>query len=41
MSEVKPKKYGFAGKNIVCADCGKYFSEQEGHKCEDESGGYY
>lgn len=38
--EVKPKKHGFPGINIICSECGGMFSEERGHNCKD-SEGYY
>ena len=40
MTKFKPKKYGHPAINIVCAECGKMFSEQQGHDCKDNEGYY-
>ena len=31
---IKPKENGAEIKNMICARCGKVFSEREGHECE-------
>jgi len=37
--KVKPKKHGHPALNTICPDCGRMFSEQRGHDCDDNK--YY
>jgi len=34
-TNIKPKPYGHEAINIICKNCGKMFSEREGHICGD------
>jgi formylmethanofuran dehydrogenase subunit E len=34
--DIKPKEGGSPIINIVCAKCGAYFSERQGHKCNED-----